>query len=193
MKSLLLASRSPRRAQLLEQIGVTFEVVDVNIDETQLASERPKDYVERLALEKALSGAEQKYLALGADTIVVCDGVIMGKPIDQQHGQAMLQRLSGRTHQVMTAVCIVEKTRPHSILSVTDVTFDVIEPELISAYWGTGEPVDKAGGYGIQGFGAIFVKSIEGSYSGVVGLPLFETTQLLKEVGISPWQLKGSV
>ena len=172
-KHIYLASASPRRQELLQQLGVEFTLVKVDIDETPLPGEQPEAFVRRLALEKARAGHRQLPASvpcpvLGADTAVVIGDTIMGKPHDREHGVAMLQALSGCTHQVMTA----------------DVTFDTLDAAVCDAYWSSGEPADKAGGYAIQGLAAAFVTCLQGSYSGVVGLPLYETAALLREFDI---------
>ncbi len=185
-----LASRSPRRRELLAQIGVDTELVTVAVDERPRAGEAAEDYVLRLAREKAAAGwqavtaAKQPRLpVLGADTAVVVDGDILGKPVDREHGLAMLARLSGREHRVLTAVALC-RGETACRLSETRVCFREIGADERRAYWDTGEPADKAGAYGIQGHGALFVRHIAGSYSGVVGLPLWETGELLAAAGI---------
>ncbi len=180
-----LASASPRRRELLQQIGVNFELVAANIDESVLPNELPADYVCRLALGKAQAGASQSHTllpVLGADTCVVVDNTILGKPTDHADFTQMMQLLSGRKHQVMTAICFVYGTHVLPALSITDVYFRHLSTEEINDYWQSKEPLDKAGGYGIQGLAAKFVERIEGSYSAVVGLPLCETHQLLQQL-----------
>ena len=182
---LYLASASPRRRELLAQIGVSHRTVAVNVNEAWHDGETPELYVLRLALDKARAGRVQIAAAdprpvLGADTAVVIDGQVLGKPRDREDGIAMLRRLSGATHHVYTGVALVgddEATR----LSVSAVTFRALTLEECDRYWHTGEPADKAGGYAIQGRGAVFITRLEGSYSGVMGLPLFETAELIKE------------
>lgn len=186
MSDLLLASASPRRQELLDQIGVTYKIRPVNIDETPIENELPENYVRRVAAEKsaaALTRRESELPVLAADTTVVLQGAILGKPQDQQHALEMLTRLSGKTHQVYTAISLRGRTHRQA-LSKTEVTFRQLTEREIINYWQTGEPVDKAGAYAIQGLGAIFVKSIAGSFSGVVGLPLFETAEALAYEGI---------
>lgn len=189
--AIYLASQSPRRRELLTQIGIAHRVLSIDIDERSQAGESPFDYVQRLALEKADAGwqhlhAEQLSLApvLGADTAVVIDNIILGKPADAIAANAMLQRLSGRSHDVLTAVAVQAENGAQVKLSRTRVWFRALGREEIEHYWASGEPRDKAGAYGIQGLAAKFIERIEGSYSGVVGLPLFETAQLLKPFGI---------
>jgi septum formation protein len=187
-----LASQSPRRRELLAQIGVRHDVIAVEVDETPRAGEAPAEYVLRLALAKARAGHRLRpdRPVLGADTAVVQDDRILGKPLDRQDAAAMLAQLSGREHRVLTAVALVgdrEETR----LSVSRVRFRPIDAAEAAAYWETGEPADKAGGYAVQGLGALFVESIGGSYSGVMGLPLFETGELLRRAGIAPLRRIG--
>lgn len=190
MEQLILASASPRRTELLTSIGVSFDVQPADIDETPAPDETAYDYVERLAREKAeavaLSNPHQ--LVMGSDTSVVLEGEILGKPATQAEARSMLTRLSGNTHQVMTAVALVEKGQCQSVVSVTNVTFRQLEADEIDAYIATGEPMDKAGGYGIQGLGGIFVTDLQGSYSAVVGLPLQETAALLAQAGHPVWR-----
>ncbi|MEQ1620417.1 MAG: Maf family protein [Methylococcales bacterium] len=183
---LILASASPRRRELLDQIQVRYLVKPVDLDETPLPNESPKEYVQRVAAEKSAACALQcrsNLPVLAADTSVVLGDVIMGKPRNQDDAIAMLRQLSGQTHQVMTALSL----RGHQhwqALTVTEVTFRQLTDTEIVAYWNTGEPLDKAGSYAIQGLGGIFVESLKGSFSGVVGLPLFETAELLAKQGI---------
>lgn len=185
---LCLASASPRRRDLLASIGVTVEVRPVDIDETPRREELPHEYVLRLAREKARAGSLLSALpTLGSDTAVVCAGRILGKPADRAEAIAMLGQLSGRSHEVLTAVAV---NGPAGLLEdcvSTRVVMRDISAEECAAYWETGEPVDKAGGYAIQGLAAIFVERIEGSHSAVVGLPLYETARLLQRQGIPVW------
>jgi septum formation protein len=179
-----LASASPRRAELLAQIGVAFQVRPVSVDETPRRREEAAEYVLRLAQEKARvawSALEEheRRPVLAADTTVALDGEIFGKPDDRASARAMLLRLSGCTHEVHTAIALVHAGGAGSRISSSRVTFRAISGEEIDWYWGTGEPADKAGAYAIQGRGAIFVSHLAGSYSGVVGLPLLETWELL--------------
>ena len=191
-----LASLSPRRAELLRQIGVDFVPLAGEIDETPCLDELPADYVLRMAQEKAkagwqrmlASGVQQRPL-LAADTTVVYQGKILGKPDNEQDARRILTLLSGDTHQVMTAVAITDGEQFRTELSVTDVVFKELSDQLIEDYIASGEPADKAGAYGIQGYGAVLVAGISGSYSGVVGLPLMETAQLLAHFGVPCWQL----
>lgn len=183
-----LASSSPRRRELLDQIGVRYHVLPVDADERRRAGESPRDYVLRMAQSKArLAAADPGRVldlpVLAADTVVVIDGDVLGKPTNRDNATAMLARLSGRTHEVLTAVAVIHRTEGVRI-SISQVAFRLIDPLEAAAYWATGEPRDKAGAYAIQGRGAVFVARLEGSYSGVVGLPLFETAQLLREHGV---------
>jgi septum formation protein len=181
-----LASASPRRRELLSQIGVPHIVRPAHIDETLRADESARDYVVRLAREKAQAVCAQDATlpVLGADTAVVLDGTIFGKPSGRDDAVDMLMRLSGRTHEVLTAVALATRDALAERLSVSRVTFRTLTREECDAYWDTGEPHDKAGAYAIQGRGAVFVERLEGSFSGVMGLPLFETAQLLR--GLKP-------
>ncbi|MCB1752334.1 MAG: septum formation inhibitor Maf [Gammaproteobacteria bacterium] len=185
---IFLASRSPRRRALLHQIGITCTPVEVDVDESVRPRETPADYVVRLALAKARAGTERRPAGnrmpvLAADTAVVKGGKILGKPVDRSQALAMLRLLSGNTHQVLTAVALAaEKT--DSRLCASRVSMRRIDTAEAEAYWESGEPTDKAGGYAIQGAGAIFISHLQGSYSGVMGLPLFETAELLANVGI---------
>jgi septum formation protein len=185
-----LASVSPRRRELLDQIGVPHIVVGADIDETALAGEAPRDYVLRMARQKALTVRErgQQLPVLAADTTVVLDDVIYGKPRGRDDGLAMLARLSGRTHEVLTAVAIADSREVALRLSVSTVRFRTLSSQECVAYWETGEPHDKAGGYAVQGAAAVFIESLSGSYSGVMGLPLFETAELLCAAGVPYWE-----
>jgi septum formation protein len=184
-----LASGSPRRRELLQQIGVSFRVVGMAVDEAVLPDETPSAYVTRLAAAKAVAGWERSrdfthVPVLAADTAVVLDGQILGKPADRQDAEGMLRQLSGRTHEVLTAVALRTANGLQSRISRSEVTFRSIAAAEARAYWETGEPSDKAGAYAIQGRGAIFIADLRGSYSGVMGLPLFETAELLREAGL---------
>lgn len=188
---LYLASASPRRSELLTQIGVVHRQFGCSVDEGVGEGETPEHYVERVTRAKAQAGQVQVPAAavvLAADTAVVIDGQILGKPRDAAHAATMLRAMSGCTHQVMTAVAVARGERMEVIIVDTRVRFREIEASEIAAYWASGEPADKAGGYAIQGLGAVFVSGIEGSYSAVVGLPLAETAQLLAGFGIDCWQ-----
>ena len=198
--TLYLASQSPRRGELLQQLGLQFEKVCLDVDEARNSGELPEDFVGRLGLDKAMAGyralidqslpllAASPFAVLGADTIVVCDDKVLGKPTSEADAGQILRLLSGRSHNVYTSVSVVYSDANgeysvHSITNKTQVTFRTIEPAEVKWYWQSGEPRDKAGAYGIQGLGAIFVSQLEGSYSSVVGLPLFETSQLLSQLG----------
>lgn len=194
-----LASQSPRRAELLAQIGVPFETLilpaDYAVDEIHVVNELPVEFVERLSLEKARAGlkfVEDKQLAIapvmGADTIVVCDDLILGKPKNKADAQRMLTLLSDKTHFVYTGVTVMTEQTHWSAVSCTKVTMKRLVPKEIENYWHTGEPVGKAGAYAIQGHAAMFIEWIDGSFSNVVGLPLFETKQLLDRVNVPVWQ-----
>jgi septum formation protein len=185
-----LASVSPRRRELLAQIGVPHKVVGAHIDETAHPGEMPGDYVMRMARQKALAvrGRGEALPVLAADTTVVLDDVIYGKPRDRDEGVAMLQRFSDRVHEVMTAVAIADAGGVALRLNVSSVRFRKLTPEECNAYWETGEPHDKAGGYAVQGVAAVFIESLSGSYSGVMGLPLFETAELLRGAGVGIWR-----
>ena len=190
---MILASASPRRRELLTQIGVHFSIQPADIDETPYANEHPADYVERMAREKALAVALTigEDFVLGADTTVVCDGEILAKPADAAEATAMLSSLSGQAHQVLTAVALAQAGQVRSQVVSTRVRFRDLSADEIAAYVATGEPMDKAGAYGIQGLGAILVADIQGSYSNVVGLPLTETATMLREAGIAVWQMEN--
>jgi len=183
---LYLASQSPRRRELLEQIKVQYQVLAIDIEEAVLPEETAEAYVERVALDKARAGlqlrAEEK-LVLAADTEVVLDGTVLGKPRDQAHALEILRSLSGRDHQVLSAVAIHDGDRHRVRLSRNTVHFRDLTTAEINRYWSSGEPHGKAGSYAIQGLGAAFIERLEGSYSAVMGLPLFETAELLAEFG----------
>ncbi|MCJ8169978.1 Maf family protein [Atopomonas sediminilitoris] len=195
MPALVLASSSPRRQELLTQIGVPFSVLAPHIDETPRHNESAEQYVERMAQEKARAVLAQlpagdTRCVLAADTSVIVDGLILGKPADQAEARAMLLRLSGRRHQVLSAIAVADQTTLRSQLVCSDVEFRALREAEIAQYWHTGEPCDKAGGYAIQGLGAVFVQAIHGSYSAVVGLPLAETAAMLSAFGVACWQIK---
>lgn len=182
MTSIYLASGSPRRQELLTQLGVSFERIVTGIEEKRAEGESAQQYVSRLAREKAQAGVLQTprdLPVLGADTIVILNGEVLEKPHDADHAARMLRKMSGQTHQVMTAVALADSQNALDCLVVTDVTFRVLTDDEIAAYIASGEPMDKAGAYGIQGLGGCFVRKINGSYHAVVGLPLVETYELL--------------
>ena len=178
---LTLASSSPRRRQLLEMLGIPVRVAAPNIPEVRRPVETPVDYVERLAREKALSVKAR--LVLGADTTVVVRDEVLEKPVDAGAALRMLGKLQGRTHQVVTSVALVAGERIHQATDVTNVTFRRLDDDFLRAYVATGEPMDKAGAYGIQGYGAALVERIEGDFFGVMGLPLRLVLGLLEEAG----------
>jgi septum formation protein len=184
---LVLASQSPRRAELLRQLQVDFSTLPTDIDESIHPNEKPIDYVQRLSQQKALAGrslSPPEAVVLGSDTSVVIDDTILGKPQDEQDCKRMLKRLSNRQHQVITAVSLINLNQTLTRVVITLVTFKKLSDKEIDWYWRTGEPKDKAGSYGIQGLGGQFVTNIKGSYSAVVGLPLYETSVLLQEMGV---------
>lgn len=189
LMQLYLASKSPRRRELLAQLGLVFECIEGSVDESVLDGETPQDYVLRLAKAKAVSGQDNLVVPsqipiLGSDTSVVIDNQILGKPRDEQEAVAMLARLSGHSHMVYTAVAIKHNRDIKSVCCATKVFFAAMTASQINSYVATGEPMDKAGAYGIQGLGGRYIKKIEGSYTSVVGLPLYETSMLLTECGV---------
>lgn len=193
MQPIILASASPRRQELLSQIGVDFTVRAQDIDESIHAGESAHDYVVRMAVEKANSALaeldadpdQEATIVLAADTSVVCDGEVLGKPADEADALSMLLRLSGREHRVLSAVSVASREQQRTILSESRVRFRDIDREEATQYYRSGEPEGKAGAYAIQGFGAVFVEQLLGSYSGVMGLPLYETAQLLNDFDLS--------
>jgi septum formation protein len=189
VQKLILASASPRRRELLAQLDIPFRVQPTDTDESIQQGEQPEAYVQRMALEKAAAGqlaAGSTACVLGADTAVILGGRILGKPRDKADALDMLSSLSDQTHRVLSGVAMTDGTRIYETLSSTEVTFGPISAQAAAAYWDTGEPADKAGGYAIQGRGAVFVRHIVGSYTGVVGLPLYETAELLRQFGYCP-------
>ncbi len=185
---IVLASSSPRRKELLQSVGIEFEVIEPSSDESLLDKENPEDYVLRLSTEKALSvskNLEVDVLIIGADTIVVVDNKILGKPMDEEDAEAMLNKISGGTHHVLTAFSIINAKHEilHKHVVGTEVIVKTLEPKEIEGYIKTGEPMDKAGAYGIQGIGAFMIKGIRGSYTNVVGLPLVEVIEALTKLG----------
>lgn len=199
MADVYLASQSPRRRELLAQIGVQYQVLPVAVAEIQQPGESPETYVRRLAGDKSRAGwqwlqAERQSRGLllrpvlGADTLIELDGQVLEKPVDQAHGLAMMALLSARTHRVLTAVALTDERGTEIRLSSTEVTFHRVSEQEALRYWQTGEPEGKAGGYAIQGLGAVLVQHLSGSYSGVVGLPLHETRILLEDYGVPLWQ-----
>ena len=183
----VLASRSSRRADLLRSVGFEFLIEPADIDESVMPREDPRDYVRRMALSKARH-VRSDLPVLGADTIVHLDGDILGKPIDRGQAISFLDTLSGRQHEVMTGVALSLQDRIECEVVVTKVHFRSLKQYEASQYWDTGEPVDKAGGYALQGVGAVFVDKVIGSYSAVIGLPMAETERLLSSFGVDTWQ-----
>ena len=185
---LYLASQSPRRRQLLEQIGVEFKVVDVNVPEQRAMAEAPREYVSRVAREKALAGYavlnDPQAVVLGADTEVVLDDEVFGKPQDAADAAAMLRRLSARVHEVISIVWLVSRKGEWSETSLSRVRVPELDDAIIAAYIATGGPFGKAGAYAIQGHGAKLIEHLDGSHSGVMGLPVFETAKLLRAHGV---------
>lgn len=192
---LYLASASLRRRELLESMGLIVSVCPADIDETPLLDEAPEQYVQRLSLKKAQAARERCQTTkcqtintkpfLGSDTIVACRGQLFGKPTDKVDAIRMWTAMSGAQHQVLTAVSVIDEHKQVTILSVNDVRFSQITDSAMQQYWQTGEPQDKAGAYAIQGFASAWVESIQGSFSGIMGLPLYETNQALKEFGLN--------
>jgi septum formation protein len=193
--AIVLASASARRSQLLDQIGVAHACAAADIDESQRPGEAPVVYVQRLAREKAgavvaRQGGRPEQPVLAADTTVVLDGRIYGKPADEAECVAMLSALAGRTHEVLTAIALAHGDLLREALSTSRVTFRAIGTEECRRYWASGEPAGKAGGYAIQGLGAVFISRLDGSFSGVMGLPLHETAALLDAAGVARWQAR---
>ena len=183
-RPLILASTSPRRLELLAQLGLDPLVQPVDIDETPMAGELAVDLVRRLAINKATAVQTDEAVVIGADTVVSLNGVISGKPQNRQHGIDMLLSLAGKTHSVCTGVCVRSTELQQVIVVETAVTLADIKPLAAEQYWQSGEPLGKAGGYALQGIGAVFVAGLQGSYSNVVGLPLYETALLLEKFGM---------
>lgn len=184
-----LASQSPRRAELLRQLGLRYKIVVAPVDESPKPNESPEGYVERLARDKIAAaliqlGARPSAPLLAADTAVAIDGRILGKPCDRGDALTMLAQLSGREHRVLSCVALWTQSGTRTALSVSRVRFRALSPPEAAAYWDSGEPADKAGAYAIQGRGALFIEHLDGSYSGVMGLPLYETAQLLRAAGV---------
>lgn len=193
---ILLASASPRRRHLLDQIGVAYRVQPADIDESPLDGEAPEPYTMRIAREKVETGALGRLdgeIVLGADTSVVVSGRMLGKPTDEDEAFKMLSMLSGNTHQVHTAVAVMEANGTiESVLNTSDVEFADMDDEWIRSYIATGEPMDKAGSYGIQGWAGCQIRRVSGSYSSIMGLPLFETARLLGNAGLNLPQIPRS-
>ena len=189
-----LASQSPRRKELLASLGVTFEVLPIEVDEQIQTLEGAEDYVARVARDKARAGldtlaqrGESGALVIGSDTAVVVDRDILGKPTGYDDYADMMEKLSGRAHSVMTSVALATHKHIDVRIVTSRVVFAELMPEQIRAYWDTGEPADKAGGYAVQGLASVFIKRIEGSYSAIVGLPLREMAQMLTAQGVPVW------
>lgn len=192
-RKIYLASKSPRRRELLRQIGTDFELLlsPEEVNEQVHPGERPDAYVARVTYDKLVNAQKIMHARqlpqrpiLSADTTVVIDDLILGKPVSKAQAIAMMERLSGRTHQVLTSVAVALHEQVWQITQRSDVTFDTLSPDTIAGYCNTKEPYDKAGGYGVQGLASIFIKDIQGSHSGIMGLPLFETAQLLQKAGV---------
>ena len=188
-RSILLASSSPRRVSLLQQIGLMFETMSPDVDESLAAGEMPMAYVERLSKSKAAAGLTHRpsYVVIAADTVVTLGDEVIGKPMDRADGIEMLMRLSGTTHRVLTGVTVASAADSRTQVVASDVSFRAVSEDEAYAYWQTQEPADKAGGYGLQGIGSIFVEKIHGSPSAVIGLPMLETELMLKHFGIDTW------
>ena len=193
MNAIYLASGSPRRREILENLGFTVHRLPADIDETPKEGEAAVEYVRRMACEKnqaavaqwfAAHDQEPEFAVLTADTMVADGAVILGKPESEADAVDMLERLSGRTHQVLTAVCVYWQGVRHDVVQTSEVRFKTLTAEEIAAYVASGEPMDKAGAYGIQGLGGVFVEHLQGSFTGVMGLPVYETAQLLKSLGL---------
>ena len=193
MNAIYLASGSPRRREILENLGFTVHRLPADIDETPKEGEAALEYVRRMACEKnqaavaqwfAAHDQEPEFAVLTADTTVADGAVILGKPESEADAVDMLERLSGRTHQVLTAVCVYWRGVRHDVVQTSEVRFKTLTAEEIAAYVASGEPMDKAGAYGIQGLGGVFVEHLQGSFTGVMGLPVYETVQLLKSLGL---------
>ncbi|MFQ5934802.1 MAG: Maf family protein [Acidiferrobacterales bacterium] len=192
MSKIYLASNSPRRQALLQQLGIGFDIIIPDVVEQTRGPESAAEFAQRMAAKKARQALRQidmQHLplrpVLAADTCVVLDDDIFGKPRDREDGEAMLRRLSGREHIVVTAVTVLHSKKEHSVLNTSRVIFRSLSEDEIHQYWDTGEPADKAGAYALQGKAAAFIARIEGSYSGIVGLPLYEVAQLLRQAGLT--------
>lgn len=193
MNAIYLASGSPRRREILENLGFTVHRLPADIDETPKEGEAAVEYVRRMACEKNQAAVAQwftthdeepEFAVLTADTAVADGAVILGKPESEADAVDMLERLSGRTHQVLTAVCVYWQGVRYDVVQTSEVRFKTLTAEEIAAYVASGEPMDKAGAYGIQGLGGVFVEHLQGSFTGVMGLPVYETAQLLKSLGL---------
>jgi len=185
MSQIILASASPRRAELLNQVGITYDIQSVDIDESVKPNESAEDLVQRLAIEKSQAVTTADKPVLGSDTLGLINDHILVKPTDLEHSIKMLSVMSGNWHEILSAVAISYNGNTHVKLNRNRVLFREISQDEMIRYWKTGEPQDKAGSYAVQGIAAMFIQRIEGSYSGIMGLPLFETMQLLNDLGIS--------
>lgn len=190
---IVLASSSPRRRDFLNNMGITFEIQKPNVDESVIFGEKAVDYVNRMAKEKAqvIASLNKGRVVLAADTIVVCEDEILGKPLNREDAKRILKTLSGRTHEVMTAVCIVKDDEEFQLFESTKVTFDTLSDELIDTYVASGESDDKSGAYAVQGIGAMLISKVEGSVSSVVGLPVCQVRNTLAKFGIFPRTVKA--
>lgn len=190
MSKIILASSSPRRKMLLEQLGLDFEVIASNIEEEIELGLSPQEVVKSLAYQKAKNVADGIYgdhLVIGADTIVVLNTEILGKPINEKDAYCMLKKISGQTHEVMTGICVINTADGSNLVEcdISSIKLREINEEEIEVYLRSGEPLDKAGAYGIQGLASVFVEKIEGSYTGIVGLPVFVVDKMLKHYGVN--------
>ena len=187
--AILLASSSPRRVNLLQQIGLTFDVMSPDVDESRMSGEAPEDYVQRLSRTKAAAGLAHapKHVVIAADTIVALDQEVLGKPAGREDGVRMMLEMSGRSHCVLTGLTVAVAGESKSTVVASDVCFRNLSKQEAEAYWRTGEPADKAGGYGLQGIGGIFVTQVTGSPSAVMGLPVQETEEFLAYFGVDTW------
>lgn len=185
---LILASSSPRRRDFMSKMGLSFEIKKPDADESVLVGENPQDYVKRIARDKAMIIAELNPhdIVLAADTVVVMGKEILGKPLNRDDAKRILRTLSGKTHEVMTAVCIMKNGEMRELFEVTKVTFAKLDEELIDIYVASGESDDKSGAYAVQGIGAMFIEKVEGSVSSVVGLPICQVREVLKDFGLMP-------
>ena len=185
MSQIILASASPRRAELLDQVGISYEIQSVDINEDPMLNESAVDLVQRLAIEKSQAIKNADKPVIGSDTLGLMGGQLLVKPTDVENSIKMLSAMSGNWHEILTAVAITYKDNTTVLLNRNRVLFRKISQDEMIRYWETGEPQDKAGSYAVQGIAAMFIERIEGSYSGIMGLPLFETMQLLNDLGIS--------
>ena len=185
MTQIILASASPRRAELLDQVGITYDIQSVDINEDPMPNESATDLVQRLAIEKSQAIKNANKPVIGSDTLGLIGDQLLVKPTDVAHSIKMLSAMSGNWHEILTAVAVTYKDNTSVLLNRNRVLFRQISQDEMIRYWETGEPQDKAGSYAVQGIAAMFIERIEGSYSGIMGLPLFETMQLLNDLGIT--------